>query len=249
MKLTRIGKQPPRIDRALARALAPMIATIRATLPSVRTPADSRALGAAIRKRWTDKVIRAAVRSSIVAAEAAASRPWRSIDRALAKRDGKRDAAEYDGTDLIERWVTQTVKHITSVRDDALDTMHRDIVAAYDRGDDPQALAAKWRADGIPLRFGTLEGRTQVIAQHQLTSLHAQVQRERAGAIGATEFVWRTQGDARVRDAHAALDGRTLTYADGAPGEGLPGEPVNCRCWAETVIDPELLADLGLAVL
>lgn len=50
-----------------------------------------------------------------------------------------------------------------------------------------QELAAGWRRRGIPLKFGML---------------HAEVQRERAQAVGVTEFVWRTQGDDRVRDVH-----------------------------------------------
>lgn len=46
-------------------------------------------------------------------------------------------------------------------------------------------------------------------------------------------FVWRTRKDSRVRPEHAALDGKVFRFAQGAPGQGLPGEPYGCRCSAE----------------
>ena len=106
-------------------------------------------------------------------------------------------------------------------------------------------VAAKWRAEGIPVEFGTLEGRTKVIAQHQIATIHAEVQRERAKSVGVTEFYWRTQGDAKVRESHAALADTRHRYDD-PPDEGLPGTPVNCRCWAESVIPDELLGNFGV---
>lgn len=43
------------------------------------------------------------------------------------------------------------------------------------------------------------------------------------------KYIWRTAGDDKVRDAHAALDG-TVRNWDDSP---TPGEKYNCRCWAE----------------
>ncbi|MCB9996614.1 MAG: peptidoglycan-binding protein [Rhodospirillales bacterium] len=41
-------------------------------------------------------------------------------------------------------------------------------------------------------------------------------------------YIWRTVGDSRVREEHAALDGQTRSW-DEFPA---PGEEDNCRCWA-----------------
>ena len=56
--------------------------------------------------------------------------------------------------------------------------------------------------------------------------------------IGVTEDVWRTAGDERVRETHAANDGETFKWSDDTPGpaDGRPGEEINCRCYAEPVL-------------
>lgn len=51
-------------------------------------------------------------------------------------------------------------------------------------------------------------GRVEVIAQHQLGMLHAQAQRERTRAVGVTEFVWRTHGDAECEMFTGTSTGR-----------------------------------------
>ncbi len=51
---------------------------------------------------------------------------------------------------------------------------------------------------------------------------------------GGRRYVWRTVGDDRVRPAHAALEGRSFTWA-APPAEGHPGTAPGCRCWAEPV--------------
>lgn len=224
-----------------------MVRDIRATLPHVRTVREARALGVALRRRWSDKRIEGLVRAAGEAMEAAASRPWSSLARALTRGDSvhRQDAKEYDGIALLDRWTKNATSLIRSVRDEVAEGLRKDVLAAIEDGTDPATLAAKWRSEGIPVLFGTLEGRTKVIAQHQMASLNALVQRERAKAVGLEEFVWRSQGDNRVRPAHKALDGHTFTYG-APPEEGLPGQPVNCRCWAETVIPDEMVDALGL---
>jgi peptidoglycan hydrolase-like protein with peptidoglycan-binding domain len=44
-------------------------------------------------------------------------------------------------------------------------------------------------------------------------------------------YIWRTVGDDKVRDSHAALDGAICAWSDSP----TPGEDFNCRCWAESL--------------
>lgn len=48
-------------------------------------------------------------------------------------------------------------------------------------------------------------------------------------------WIWRTQGDDRVRPEHAALEGRMFQAGERDPNEGEPGDAPNCRCWKEWV--------------
>ena len=47
-----------------------------------------------------------------------------------------------------------------------------------------------------------------------------------------SHYTWRTAGDDKVRDAHAALAGQVFSWSSPPPG-GHPGTEHNCRCWAE----------------
>lgn len=83
--------------------------------------------------------------------------------------------------------------------------------------------------------------RARLIARDQVGKFYGKVNKVRQEAIGVTHFKWRTSSDERVRDEHVALEGLTFTWAKGAGSEGIPGEPVNCRCFGEPVLD-EILA-------
>ena len=45
------------------------------------------------------------------------------------------------------------------------------------------------------------------------------------------KYIWRTVGDNRVREEHAALDGEVREWNDSPD----PGKEFNCRCWAEPI--------------
>jgi SPP1 gp7 family putative phage head morphogenesis protein len=227
-----------------------MLLAIRRALPGITSPAAAAALGVSLRRTWSDAKIRGLVHDIGARAEGDASRPWHPFDRRDRKRirDGARmDAKTYDGKKLLDAWTKTATSKITSVRDEVAKRMRMDIIKALEKGTKPADLTRKWLREGIPVTWGTAEGRLKVIAQDQLSTLHAQVQSERARAVGVREFIWRTQGDSRVRAAHVALDGTKHRY-DRPPSEGLPGQPINCRCWAESVIPDELAISVGFAI-
>lgn len=238
-----VGAPAPRgLELELRRAFKPMIDQVRRAAARVRSAGEARALGAALRKAWPDTRIRKIVAKVMARAEQRAAAGWGKWER---KAEARRTDA-VDGEALVERQTKATTKLISSVRDEVAERMREDVVAALELGVDPSELAAGWVRQGIPVAHGTLEGRMRVIAQHQLSSLHAAVQSERARAIGATEFRWVTQEDDKVRPAHRARHGRTFAYADPPEGE-LPGQAVNCRCWAEALIPDELVFSVGAA--
>lgn len=87
---------------------------------------------------------------------------------------------------------------------------------------------------------GPVASRARRIARDQTSKLNGQLTQARQSGLGITHYFWRTSGDERVRDSHAALEGRRFSWDD-PPSVGHPGEDINCRCTAEpdlsTVID------------
>lgn len=100
-------------------------------------------------------------------------------------------------------------------------------------------------AKELQRQFGYGENRAKLIARDQIGKFYGAVNASRQQALGVTRYTWRTVRDERVRDEHEALEGEVFAYDDPAGGDDgmLPGEPVQCRCWAEPVMD-DLLAGL-----
>ena len=48
------------------------------------------------------------------------------------------------------------------------------------------------------------------------------------------QYIWHTRQDDKVRSSHAAREGQVFAWGS-PPDDGHPGEPFNCRCWAEPV--------------
>jgi hypothetical protein len=52
--------------------------------------------------------------------------------------------------------------------------------------------------------------------------------------IKPNKYIWRTRGDDKVRQTHAARNGRIFDF-NNPPAGGNPGDEHGCRCWAEPV--------------
>jgi SPP1 gp7 family putative phage head morphogenesis protein len=74
------------------------------------------------------------------------------------------------------------------------------------------------------------------IANDQIGKFYGELNQVRQGALGITSYIWHTVHDNRVREEHEDYDGNEYQWSD-PPDDGHPGEAVNCRCWAEPVLD------------
>jgi SPP1 gp7 family putative phage head morphogenesis protein len=82
--------------------------------------------------------------------------------------------------------------------------------------------------------------RATLIARTETAKANTALTVARAEAIGSKSFIWRTVGDADVRESHKALDGKVFEYANPPfvsieEGAHLPGDIWNCRCYAEPI--------------
>ena len=82
--------------------------------------------------------------------------------------------------------------------------------------------------------------RATLIARTETAKANTALTVARATAVGSKSYIWRTVGDADVRESHKVLDGKIFEY-DKPPfvsveeGYHLPGDIWNCRCYAEPI--------------
>lgn len=89
---------------------------------------------------------------------------------------------------------------------------------------------------------GITARRAASIARDQVATLQGQVVSARQTRLGITRYRWRTVGDSRVRTMHRDREGQIFQW-DRPPSDGHPGQPINCRCTPEPVLD-DVLAGL-----
>lgn len=86
-------------------------------------------------------------------------------------------------------------------------------------------------------RIGVSRSNADRIARDQVSKFFGELNQLRQEQVGIESYTWRTVRDNRVRADHAAREGRIFKWSK-PPFDGHPGEPVNCRCYAE----PNLVA-------
>lgn len=102
-----------------------------------------------------------------------------------------------------------------------------------------QGRTTKEIAEEIRQRGDVSTSRARLIARDQVSKFYGNLNQIRQTSLGVTRYIWRTAKDERVREEHAAREGDTFEWSN-PPDDGHPGEAINCRCYAEPVLE-----DLG----
>ena len=124
--------------------------------------------------------------------------------------------------------VVDNVALIKSIGDDYFSQLREMIPKAAETGDPYNSISKT-----IQERYEVAESRADLIAQDQIGKWNGQLSALRQTASGIEEYIWRTCQDDRVREEHAANDGKTFAWDSPPPLTGHPGEDIRCRCWAE----------------
>jgi SPP1 gp7 family putative phage head morphogenesis protein len=144
-------------------------------------------------------------------------------------------SVEKPTTDRIPGFVRENVDLVKTVPERYFDSLRETVSTAFEEGWHVDQLA-----DEIALRGDVAESDARRIARDQIGKLNAQVNQDRQEALGVTGYVWRGALDARERDEHREREGQHFEWDD-PPEDGHPGEPIQCRCYAE----PDLSAIVG----
>ena len=133
---------------------------------------------------------------------------------------------------IIDHFVGQNVSLIKTLGSNTFDQVEKMTTRAVTSGIRHEELA-----EDLMDRFDISERHARLIARDQIGKLTADVAQSRAQDLGVRQFIWETVGDERVRPEHEDLEGQTFDYDEGAPEEGMPGDPTCCRCSASPLFD------------
>lgn len=197
------------------------------------TGGEVKAAVAAVRKKWqSDKPV-SKLRGELVGTakkvEEQATRKTARAVETIAPVDVSKVAGEAGGlTKMHTAWAKENARFIRNMETAYLDDVARFVAEAVEKGSGATAA--------LQSRLGISRRRAALIARNEIGTLNAQVTRARNEELGIRRFRWVDSGDDKVRPLHEDLNGQVFDYPGGHPTEGLPGQPVNCRCSQEPVL-------------
>lgn len=148
----------------------------------------------------------------------------------------------------LAKRVKENVALATSIPRKHFARMERAVKDAIANGTTTNELAEMIRLNYLRANIresdlGLAVRRARLIARDQVQKALAEETRLEQEELGIERYIWRTVRDERVRPEHVAREGRTFSWDD-PPDDGHPGEPINCRCFAEPVVSDEVIAGI-----
>lgn len=142
---------------------------------------------------------------------------------------------------LVNDWVSENVALVRSVAEQGLGDLEKTILRMVRDGESTRAVRKE-----LVEAFDLSKNRAKLLARDQVSKLNGQLTEERQTRLGVTEYIWHTVEDQRVRPDHDKLDDKRFKWASPPvtvrtgrrSGErNNPGGDIQCRCWAEPVLD------------
>lgn len=157
----------------------------------------------------------------------------------------------------INQWSTDNSRLVVRQTDAFYNKLAERVREGVASGKRVETLAREIETDLEDDGDGWAKRRSKVIARDQVGKLFGELTRARHQELGISRYVWRTSRDERVRESHVEREGLIFSWANPiedqlgdyglAPDriDGHPGQPIQCRCTGEPVLE-DLLGDLGL---
>lgn len=158
---------------------------------------------------------------------------WIQLGKAMGKalRQELNDAPT--GAMLNDFLATQ-VQLITSLPLEAAERVHRLTQEAMISSSRASEVAKE-----ILLTGKVTESRAKLIARTEVARTASALTLARSAHVGVTHYVWRTSGDAQVRESHKHMNGKVIPVdipPEVEPGKAYhAGQFPNCRCWCSPI--------------
>jgi SPP1 gp7 family putative phage head morphogenesis protein len=127
--------------------------------------------------------------------------------------------------------VRENVRLIRTIPENLLNDVEGIVSRGVRRGRRASEMAKE-----IQKRFKVNENKAKLIARDQTSKLNGELTQLRQTSLGIRRYIWLTARDERVRPEHEDRDGEIFRW-DEPPEDGHPGEPINCRCVAQPILD------------
>lgn len=162
------------------------------------------------------------------------TKAWMSAARRAFGIDLSSVVKEEDLEDYLEQAALRNAALIRGMADDLLKRVAQETTTALIAGESAAQLQAK-----LKRQLEISDARARLIARDQTAKLTADLNRKRHEDAGIDSYIWRTSQDERVRTRHRDLEGRKYRYGEPTGAEeGLPpGQPIQCRCTAQAVVE------------
>lgn len=165
---------------------------------------------------------------------------WRK-SAATVGRELRRELREAPTGMLVRQYLGEQVGLITSLPLEAAQRVHELTLEGIVQAGRAQELSDMIMGSGHVTR-----SRANLIARTEVARTASLVTQSRAEYVGSPGYIWRTVGDADVRDLHRKLNGKFFRWTEppisGSNGvRAHAGQIYNCRCYPEVVLDEEVL--------
>jgi SPP1 gp7 family putative phage head morphogenesis protein len=150
----------------------------------------------------------------------------------------------------LSQWAEENARLIKNIPEKTIMQIRDQTIEALTKGTNVEDTVAAMQ-DILDERLDVSDSRAELIARDQVSKLNGDLTKSRQEDAGVNSYIWRTVGDERVRDSHAAVDGETFSW-DAPPTEtdgNHPGEDYQCRCWAEPILPDRMSFEASLVEL
>ena len=130
--------------------------------------------------------------------------------------------------DQLEAFQAQNLSLIRDIRERERSEIEGILQRGLAAGDSKTSMAKQ-----IQKRSGIARRRANTIARDQVAKLNGQLTKLRQEEAGIKKYMWVTSGDERVRASHQARGGNIYNWSESP----IPGEPINCRCTAQPILE------------
>lgn len=162
------------------------------------------------------------------------TKQWMAAARRAFSVDLSAVVREEDLEGYLEQAALRNASLIQGMADDLLKRVAQETTTALIAGQSVAQLQPR-----LKRQLEIADARSRLIARDQTSKLTADLNRIRHEQAGVDKYIWRTSQDERVRRRHQELEGKVYKYGEPTGAEeGLPpGQPIQCRCVAQGVVE------------